>query len=373
MLVCDRVYKEESMGMVLCKKDKILRVMSFSVAAFAAVKPKGKSYNGASAMLAACIKEIPSQDRRDAILSNAPFRIFEDVDAVMDPVMAFELLARGICHNDAYKTEILETLSDLQKVDSASPLRPFVPPKREKAREEVREAVQAAKNDGRVEQELFHTPESEVRPVKLVRRAPTVRFTQASEEEDEEKRVEDQHEEKEDKDEIELTFKNPALLYEPQLWGKVEAEALEDLERGLRSEFLNVTKAHKWEYTMAEHAIDVTVSCFQSGIDPLVLQVLVDQFLLRLKFCQDGVPGAKINMAMKKLAMNKLPKRYRNILTATNVGKDQFGGSQGARDHQSHTGHQNHSFRGNNRDRVPQVLWEQLTPEQKALLKAKQR
>jgi len=192
--------------------------------------------------------------------------------------------------------------------------------------------------------------------------------------ETEEENDEDDQDHDAEMEEEELSINDTALLYEPRKWKGLFEEEL--LEQKLRLEFLPVQKAGSWEYSMCENAILVLTKGYFQGLDVSLCQIMIDQFLLRLKLVMEGVPGQKVNSAMKKLSMNKLPKRYRNILTQAALSKDQFG-QRAYRDTEASDPYFRGRGRGNGRsnsassrgsNRVPNDLWKTLSDEQKSLL-----
>jgi len=303
------------------------------------------------------------KEKHPIFMSNLPRVVFEDVPTQVDPEIANEMILLAMkVYGDA--SDVPHALESMVGRDSLAPYEPVERTVKAETRQVIKTTVERLNDVGE------GTSPAPRKPIATTTKQVSNPLPIAVKNVEEEP-IDDQ-EDQEDQDRPEATiglmsFKNTAVLYEPSLWDSTKEGAL-DLERALRSEFLVMGKSSQWEFEMAEHAIHVTVEAWIGGLPPQVLSTLIDQFLLRLKLVQTGTPGAKVNVAMKKLAMNKLPRRYRNILSATGLNKDQFG--QQVRDQPG----DRRQFRGRSQStsrRVPSELWKSLSEEQKALLKRK--
>ena len=328
-----------------------------------------KERRALQAKLTQFIREAKIPDAEVAtFMSHLPRHVFEDFPRACQPDLAVDavLLGMKIYGDDADVPGALRSMKDRASIV------PYESPQRDRT-ETMRNINTIVKNEQRGESPAPRQPgvtfeAGENPPVHIPKPKKSKVKQQEPSDDDETEEIQEPLEDDDSENIGEYTFKNLAVLYEVSRWAKVPTETIDELERALRGEFLLVPKAGSWEYQMAETAIEVAIKSWEQGVEVKVVQLVVDQFLLRLKLKMEGVEGAQINNAMKKLQMNSMPKRYRNILQGNNATKGQFGqkvASQSRGRGQQSQGSQQ-SFRGN---RVPPALWATLTPEQKNTLK----
>ena len=347
----------------VCEEEKTFQCVSMSEVLWSAIsstKISKKERSTAVAALNAIMKdEGVEPDSITVVMENVPRAFFDDVPGPVKADQAVEMMVAGLLKHGA--EHVAKAVASLKAEGALSPLRPARAGAAEGARDAAREA---AKNGEEViERNLFHQDNKPKPKGAQDRKLRTITIK------DEPEEIEDEDGDTKEKaidvdKEITLTFRNPAVLFEAKLWDHVDEDS-QMLTDALKETFLKQEKAGNWDYIMNQHAIYIAVEAWVAGVEHHVLQVLIDQFLLRLKLSQEGNNGQALNTAMKNLEFQQLPRRYRNILkgaaTSQLKTRDQFGGQirQGQQ-----RGRGRGNFRGNS-DRVPGHVWAMLTPEQK--------
>lgn len=112
-----------------------------------------------------------------------------------------------------------------------------------------------------------------------------------------------------------LSFRNPAVLFAPPLWGLAfQTQSLEDLRREAMQQFgvnqLRREQPRSWSTDQGECLVEVLADCASEGCSTEILSRIVEM-LFRLRLFATGAAADDIDAAMGRLRGYKLPKTFR--------------------------------------------------------------